>query len=314
MPRLTNRLHHLWPTLARYFVGFFFLVSAYLKLTEGFFFMKTAPLATDFEYWLSRGWTLPFYRPVLEFLMPYTNAVSALVILCHGLAACLLLFNVRTRIAGCILFFVQINIFFATCLGWGFLVMVGSSLWLALYFIVKPVLTRRSWRWMTLLFLVIYFLMILGRFHRGDPWLSEFPLNFVHFQEQVMGSHPLLKHWVILVSSTAYGPWIWASMWWMHVIIFFGLFTRYRLYAGVILGVLFAGRAVIWMNVLGAEAVVYMLLLFTWLAEEVKMQSYYGVVSLVPREELSLLKRGIIVLLEPPRRRRVIQQPKKKRR
>jgi uncharacterized membrane protein YphA (DoxX/SURF4 family) len=264
--------YDLWPSCGRIFTGMFFLTSAYMKLTNGFFMARTAPLATDWQYWLDRKFTLGWYRPILEWFMPYADQVAIIVILMHGIAGVLLLLNARVRTAGFILLLMQLNIWFATMKGWGFLVMVGASIWLALYYLSGPPCGKRAWRWLTLAFIALDILMVYGRYVRGDPWTSAFASHLANYKVEAMGSLPALKPLVLSFSSTAFAPWVWASMWWIHLVILALLFTRYRLQAGVVLLVLFMGRSLLWLNVLGAEATVYVLFAFVWLAEEFRQQ------------------------------------------
>lgn len=265
-------LFELWPAAGRLFVALFFLTSAYMKLTNSFFFARTAPLDSDWGYWLDRGFTLSWYRPVLEFFMPYADIVAVGVILLHAAAGALLFLNVRVRLAGFLLLFMQLNILFGTMNGWGFLVMVGSSLWIAAYYAAGPPCSERVWRWLMWAFIGLDGLMIYGRYVRGDLWVSFFPSHFANFTTDVMGAHPVVKSWVIALSSGEAGPWIWASTWWIHVVILLLLLTRFRLAAGILLLTLFMGRAMLWMNVMGAEATMYVLLAFVWLAEEFRQQ------------------------------------------
>lgn len=263
-----------WPALSRVFVGLFFIASALWKLFDGFFFRSSSPLAGDFQYWMDRGWTMGWYEPILRLLMPWSSVVAVLVIAAHGIGGAMLFSRKTTKWGAMILLFVQLQIWFSTFYGWGFLVMVGSSVWLCFYLVVSQELTHDRWKYLTWLLVVLYGLMLFGRFQRGDASLSLFHEQFAHFTREVMSADPSIKRVAVAMFLQPFGPWLWIFLWWWSFFLAVPfLLTRYRLIAGCIILLHFILRALLFLQVMGAEATIYVLLGFTWLAEEASRQA-----------------------------------------
>lgn len=279
----------LWLRVAQSFVGLFFLAAAYMKAVDAFFGKATAPLANDFQYWLSSGFTVSWYRPVLTFLIPYGEIIGVFVILLQGTAGILLLLNYRVRWAGILLLFVQTNILLSVLHGWGFIHFVGISIWLGLYFFWKEGITGRRWMILSYALFALYAVLIHGRFTRGDGHISYFPEQFAHFSQDIMSITPHSKQWMLILSEWHMFPMLWAAMWWLHLAVLLLLFTRYRLGVGVVWSTLLIARVLIWTNGVTSEGVLWVLVVFVWLTQEEVFQRKIGVVHLLPT--LSFWKR-----------------------
>lgn len=293
-----DRYHRLWVRLGQLLIGAFFLASAYWKLSDGFFFAKTAPLTHDWQYWLDAGFTVRWYRPVLTWLMPYADIVASAVIAFHAIAGALLVIGRWPRVAGSLLLLVQINIFLATFFWWGFFIMVGYSIWLSVYYILLPGMTPRTWRMLSIAFLFFFMIMLIRRWTQNDLWPSSFPAHFANFQEEAMSVHPAIKNVVIDLSSTPMGRWIWSGMWWFQLLLLLLCFTRYRLIAAIAITTILMGRAATWMSVMAAEAVLHVLAWFCFVAEEARQQSIHGVRPLLPVQLARSVSAFVLRLLQ----------------
>lgn len=267
----------LWPRVAQTFIGIFFVSASYMKLIDSFFGRGTAPLSNDMHYWLDSGFTVSWYRPVLEFFLPYANWLGVVVILFQGIAGLFLMFDVAVPLAGALLIVLQTNILLGVYNGWGFLAFVGISIWLGFYYLFRNrVYDPRVWRSLSYGLFFFNFVLIRGRFIRGDAWASSFSQHFAHYSQDVMSISPIYKHFVILVSSGSAGPWLWASMWWISVAVFIALFSRYRLQVGALWLIMLTLRFLTWMNGWTGEGVLWVLVAFMWLTQEEAFQRKNG--------------------------------------
>ncbi len=261
-------LSSLWQRLAELFVGFFFITSAYLKTTESFFGLHSVPLSTAWNYWMNQGWTLSWYKPILQFFLPYEQSVAILVILAHGLFGLSLLLQAYRKPAALLFLFIQINLLFATFFGWGFLVMVFASLWMGVYYYTSTSDRKKYWPLFTAGVIFFQALLILGRINHGDFLLSSFAPQYEHFHREVMSAHVIIKDIVAWCTSLPMGPFLWVLPAWVQLIAFTLLFTRARFIGASITIIILTCRALIWTNVMCAEAVVHILLWYIWMAEE----------------------------------------------
>jgi hypothetical protein len=263
----------LWQRLAELFVAFFFLTSAYLKATESFFGLHSVPLSTAWNYWMGRGWTLSWYKPVLQFFLPYEQGIAVLVILAHGLFGLSLLFQVYRKPAALLFLFIQINLLFATFFGWGFLVMVFASLWMGVYYCTSTPVREKYWPCFTAGIIIFQALLIIGRIQHNDFLLSSFTSQYEHFHREVMSAHIVIKQCIAWCVQGKFGALLWILPFYLHLVFFGLLFTRLRLFAAEIILMLLTLRALIWTNVMGAEAVVHVLLWYIWITEELLQAS-----------------------------------------
>jgi hypothetical protein len=279
-----------WTRIAEGFVGLFFIAAAYTKGSDAFFGKATAPLQSDFTYWLNSGFTFSWYRPVLEFFMPYAESLGVIVILLQGSAGILLLVNRKIRWAGLALIFVQTNILLSVYHGWGFIHFVGISIWLGFFYFWKEQLSPRKWMLLTYALLFLYLNLIHGRWIRGDGIITSVSGQFAHYAQDIMSITPQFKQWILQASSWPFFSFLWAGMWWIHVAVFLLLFTRFRLYVGMLWLTLLTLRELTWTNGITSEGVLWVLVVFVWLAEEERMERETGVVRLLPRIRLPFWK------------------------
>lgn len=258
-----------WRYLPQLLLGFFFVSAAYFKLRYSFFGIADVPLDQVFHFWMNEGFPLSVYGSFMTFMLPYSRLVAALVIALQATVGVLLVCNYRVRLAGALLLFLQVNIFLGTFHSRAFNGFVGISLWLAVYFVFHSRWKHpRAWFMMTLLFVAIDWFHLYVRYLSDDPWLQAYAWQRVHFAQNVMSVSPYLKQWVLFATGGALGPWLWASMWWLHLGLSIGMLTRYRLHFAAALMVLLFSRTVIWTNTIGSEGVLWLLILFLWMTQE----------------------------------------------
>ncbi|MBP9773975.1 MAG: hypothetical protein KBD00_05135 [Candidatus Peribacteraceae bacterium] len=267
-----------WRYIAQAFMGLFFCAAAYYKLTDSFFGLSEVPLNVVFDFWIKQGYPIGFYKSLMQMAMPYVAYLSGLVILMQGAFGIMMLYNVAKRTAAIILLVVQLNIFLGTFHHTGFNVFVGISLWVALYYLFQKDIEKRRWIWglLTLLLVSCDLLHLWIRYKVGDPWIAAYSWQRLHFSQNVMSISPFIKHAFLWLSQGTIGMYIWASMWWLHVVLALGLLTRWRLQGGVALVLYFYFRAIIWTNVVGSDGVLWTLVLFVFITEEEYRQRTQG--------------------------------------
>lgn len=270
-----------WRYMAQLLVGLFFAAAAYYKLTSSFFGLADVPLDGVFKYWIQQGFPLSVYSSFMELMMPYATILGAMTIAMQAAVGLMLIYNFKTRIAGTILFLIQINIFLATFNHRGFNVFVGTSVWLSLYFIFQPKLTGKRWWILSLVLISLDFLHLYNRYFIGDPWISAYSWQHTHFEQNVMSASPYLKQFFLFVTQGTTGMWLWASMWWVHLGLTVGLLMRYRLQAGAMLLVYKLLLTIFWVNTIGSEGVLWVLTLMVWLTHEVWLHKTGQSVELV---------------------------------
>jgi hypothetical protein len=261
-------LFSFWQRIAELFVAFFFLTSAYLKATESFFGQHSVPLSTAWNYWMSRGWTLSWYKPILQFFLPYENSIAIIVILSHLLFGLSLFFQIYRKPAALLFLFIQINLLFATFFGWGFMVMVFASLWMGVYYCTSTPVREKYWPCFTAGIIIFQALLIIGRIQHNDFLLSSFTPQYEHFHREVMSADVVIKDFIAWCVQGKFGALLWILPFYLHLVFFGLLFTRLRLFAAEAILVLLTMRALIWTNVMCAEAVVHILIWYIWITEE----------------------------------------------
>lgn len=260
--------------MPQFFIGFFFLAAAYLKATEGLFGPSQSELG-----WILQGWkdghVMPqfFHAFADNVLIPHATFFAVLVILLQGTVGILLMGNRYVRFAGILLFFVQLNVFLATNNQLELRVFNGQAMLMGLYFILGPEARGKMWTVVTMLLILLGLTHLYGRYaFFGDHWPSAYFWQRKHFSEYVMSAWPGLKYFTLWLTSGTYGPVLWASAWWIKLVLVLGLCTRYRLQFGIAWLLFMIMVTMIWLNAFSCEGVFWVLTLFLWVTHEHELQ------------------------------------------
>lgn len=263
-----------WMRVAQILAGLFYAGASYFKYHDSFF--GDYPLINALNYWLSLNLPIQGYRQMLTTLLPYSNTLALGVILLQGTAGLLLIYHKNTRAAGIILLLVQMNIFLATFHSRSFNLVVGVSLWAGLYCILRPSMGVQLWTILT----IILMGLLLGAFNFpylvGSPWLAHVAFQRSDFAHHTMSVTPAVKYVVLMATRGAAGTVLWASMWWIHLVLVLLLCTRWRLAAGSLLLCLLLGRSIIFLNKVTSEGAQWVIIVFLWVTHEHALQHELG--------------------------------------
>lgn len=257
--------------LPQFFVGFFFIAAAYLKATESFFGAKTATLASILEGWKNVSHFMPqfYYGFADAVLIPYANVFAIIVIVVQAIVGVLLIGNRQVRLAGALLFFLQLNIFLATYNQLELRVFNSQAMLLGLYFFARPDMRGTLWRLMTFAFVSIGLQHLYGRYIMfGDAWPAAYSWQREHFSAYIMSAWPGLKFATLWLTSGTSGPLLWASAWWIKLVLVLGMLTPYRLQSGIALLLWMVLATLVWLSAFSCEGVFWVLTLYVWVMHE----------------------------------------------
>lgn len=259
--------------LPQFFIGFFFIAAAYLKATEGLFGPSTVSLEGILEGW-KLAFMPDFYFPFADHvLIPYANYFAVIVIILQGAVGVLLIANRHVRIAGALLFFVQLNIYLATYDQLELRVFNSQAMLLGIYFFARSDMNGTVWKLFTYALVLIGLVHLYGRYlWFGDPWTTAYFWQRQHFSAYVMSAWPGLKYFTLWLTAGTAGPFLWASSWWLKLALLLGMLTRYRLQAGTAWLVYVTMITLVWLNAFSCEGVFWVLTMFMWVAHEHHLQ------------------------------------------
>ena len=260
-----------WPSIAQTFIGLFFIGAGLFKL-ENYFLVGDQSLTRHFQFWIDNGWPPSWSLPLFHWGQLHPLPLSALVIALQITSGIFLVLHWNRRLAACLLFFVQTGIFLGTFHHRGFNEFVGISLWIALFYLLKPevttTFTRKMWQVLTFLFVGLALLQLYNRSVVGDPWMSSVSWQIEHLSADVMSIHPLWKKFIIMIAQTSWGKYLWLASWWIQLACVLGFLTRFRLYSGTLLLCLWFLHIWIWMNGITSQGVLWLLATLVWVTEE----------------------------------------------
>jgi hypothetical protein len=259
--------------LPQFFIGLFFLSAAYLKATEGLFGDFRSPLGAILQHWMNGGLTPDFYKPLVYLMMPYGDSIAIIVILMQGIAGILLIINRQTRLAGLLLFFVQLNVYFATYYQLELRVLNSQAMLMGVYYFARGDMKGRMWGAFTYALVVVGLMHLAGRvilFH--DELLTSFQWQRNHFAAYVMSSWPGLKYFVLWATSGKFGALMWTSFWWIKLCLILGMLSRYRFYAGLGWLVMSFLITLVWLSAFSCEGVFWVLTMFLWVTHEYTLE------------------------------------------
>jgi hypothetical protein len=260
--------------LPQFLIGFFFIAAAYIKATEGLFGANQSELGWILGVWKTNNFMPPFYYGFADHVLtPYATFFAILVIVLQGLTGVLLIGNKHVRLAGALLFFVNLNIFLAVNNQLELRVFNGQAMLMGVYFFAGSEARGRVWSLMTLLLVLIGLTHLYGRYYYfGDAWPAAYFWQRRHFSEFIMSAWPGLKYFTLWVTSGTSGPYIWAAAWWIKLVLVLGLLTRYRLQCGIAWLCFMILITMIWLNAFSCEGVFWVLTLFLWVIHEHDLQ------------------------------------------
>lgn len=260
--------------LPQFLIGFFFIAAAYIKATEGLFGSNKSELGWILQMWKESNFMPHFYYGFADHvLIPYATFFAILVIILQGLVGVLLIGNKYVRLAGALLFFVNLNIFLAVNNQLELRVFNGQAMLMGVYFFAGSEARGKLWTLITMLIVFIGLMHLYGRyFYFGDPWSSAYFWQRKHFSEFVMSAWPGLKYFTLWMTSGKSGPYIWAAAWWIKLALILGLLTRYRLQFGIAWLFFMILITMIWLNAFSCEGVFWVLTLFLWVTREHDLQ------------------------------------------
>ncbi len=260
----------------QFFIGFFFVAAAYLKATEGFFGPGSSSLAWIVENWKTTAHFMPtFYIPFADaVLIPYADVFAVIIIAIQVTVGVLLLAGRHVRIAGVLLILVHLNIFLAVSNQLELRVFNAQAMLIGMYFFARPVMRGAVWTLMTYAIVLIGLLHLYGRWSLfGDPWTASYFWQRPHFSAYVMSAWPGLKYFTLWLTSGTTGPLLWASAWWIKLVLLLSMLTRYRLQAGILFFVFITITTMVWLNAFSCEGVFWVLTMFLWVTHEHDLQT-----------------------------------------
>lgn len=275
----------LWEYVPQFFLGLFFMAAAFLKWWEALFGPHPIPLDTIMETWLASNWPIELYGHFMKAGMPHADAMAWGVVLLQATAGFLLIVRYKNWLAGALIIFVQANIYLAIYHQLELRILNSIVIWAGIFYFARPVMRGKVWTLMTYALVFLVFVDLYSRYTlAGDLFPSNFPWQYEDFTYLTMSSWPGLKSFVVRVSSSAWGPTLWAMGWWVKVFLALGMLTKYRMYFGALLTLFFLWVTLVWLNTYSCIGTLWVLVLFIWMAHELQLQrmSKTPPVSLLP--------------------------------
>lgn len=260
-----------WTDCARILLALFFINAALYKLSN-YLLVGDQILADRLQDWIDYGWPVSWYEKLMVWYQPYDRLIATHIIVSQYVCGLLWLTNRWLRIGALILFFVQINIFLAAFHNSSFIEFTGISLWVCLFFFLRPsdgsVFSRKQWMILTWILAALCFLQLFNRTFTGDQWPSSMVNHRENFAADIMSISSVWKPFVLWLLSLPGAAYVYAGSWWLHIPLILGLFTRYRLYCGAIILTFWIITCWTWMNFVTSQGVLWVLTMFLWCTEE----------------------------------------------
>jgi len=260
-----------WVHVAAFLAGLFFMGAATFKIYN-YFILGDQSLAGHFQYWLDSGWPPEWYAHVMRFFQPYEKPVAAMVILMQIIPGFMIMTNTKTRIAGLILFTVQIQVFLGVFKHTNFNEFVGCSVWICLFYIFKPQnradMSRQAWKILIFLFFLLNCILVYNRHNYQDHLLLSYTYQREQLAADIMGSSVYWKHFVLWITQWSWMPYFFVSLWYIRLTLTALLLTRWRQYAAAALLVTYVTNITIWMNGTTSQGVLWVMITFVFLTHE----------------------------------------------
>ncbi len=154
---------------------------------------------------------------------------------------------------------------------------------MGIFYFARSEMRGRSWSLFTYAAVLIGIVHLYGRYIYFQDHTMEASLwQRGYFALYNMSSWPGLKSFVLWATASAFGMYVWVSMFWVKLVLILGMLTRYRLQAGAALLLLVLFGTLIWLNTSSCEGVFWVLFLFLWVSHERDLQRTYQPKSLLP--------------------------------
>lgn len=299
----------LWIQIAQALAGLFFMGAGLFKL-ENYFLLQDQSLAGHFQFWLDNGWPPHWFGELMSWGKTYEKPLAAMTISFQILPGLLFVTNRGVRVAALLLLWLQLLIYMGTYNHLGFNEFVGLSLWICLFYALKPadsINFRSQWHW-SLVTSLLFYLALLHLFNRyliGDPWLSSVDWQRENLTKDVMSISIGWKESILALSQGEVGKFLWAGAWWGELLLVLLLLTPLRLAAAGGLMLYAIMRVLTWMNTATSHSVLWVLVLFLWMTEEELLRRTVGTHSLLP-VYLRSIKSVSTSLLHPVRTARIL--------
>lgn len=264
-----------WVRLAQIFVGLFFVGAGLFKLFN-YFIIGDQSLIGHFQFWLDNGWPPLWYAEFMRWGQAHPKPLQAFTILFQLIPGALLVVHLWRRPAAAILLFMQLGIFMGVFHHRGFNEFVGISLWIVLFYLLAPDKSeqwhRKLWAGFTFLLIGLALLQLYNRLLPGDPWIANIAWQREHLAADVMSFSPAWKAFVLGISETTWGHFLWVASFWFQLLCILLLITRLRLYAGAALLLIWILHVWTWTNAVTSQGVLWTLVFFVWTTQEELLQ------------------------------------------
>lgn len=245
--------HGAWVQVSQAFMGLFFMSSGSWKLYN-YFITGDQYMYHHMQYWLDKGWPPWWYAWFMKnFVMFHDTTFAILVVLLQFVPGFMILMNIRARLAAFFLMFLQILVFFGVFGHTNFNEFVGLSIWMALFYVLKPAnpadMNQKVWLLMKVLFLIPAGLFLYNRWNYDDPWMKGFLYQKDQLTKDVMSSHIYIKLALMWLIQFKIVMWIWIAKWWVRVLmVSLLLVPRVSVYAGAVLLSMHVLQVIVWLN------------------------------------------------------------------
>lgn len=261
-----------WVQLAQVFIGLFFMGAGAWKFYN-YFLTGDQLFYNHMAFWLDKGWPPDWYEPFMRNIAQmHDHTFAVLVMLMQFIPGLMIMANVKARWAGFILLLLQINVFLGVFGHTNFNEFVGLSLWMALFYALKPAdpreMSPRVWLFLKVLFVVFAGLLAYNRWNYDDPWMRGYLYQRDQLAQDVVSSFIYIKLFVLWLTQFTWFGYVWVSKWWLRVVFTGLLLTRWAAFAGAALLVMQTTSVMVWLNGTTSQGVLWVVGFFTFVTME----------------------------------------------
>lgn len=263
-----KRRTSVWAQAATVLTGAFFL-SAGMYKAQMYFFQTEHNLLLQIQYMHESGLMYEPYFRLLRKVLQFPGGMAALegvTAFLQGAGGLLLILRRHTRAAGVLIILIQANIFLGMFHSIEFREFIGFSLWIGMFFIVRP-RTHAAMRPCTLWLCYIMLLYLCCRLLDGDPWPQTASGHLAYIDANVASVSDAWRSVSLRFLHATSGAPLWLA-WWLQLGLTLGLLTRFRLQAGAALLVIAVLRDLTLSNIVLSHGVIMILALLVWVTHE----------------------------------------------